>query len=162
MRFPLRVAEALRQAWPRTKALGARFNGSDWVEGGVALEEVQVFGQLLTAMGYDYLHLSSGGNVPSAPIPGDQPGYQLAFAEAVKTASPDTTVMAVGMIVTPQQAEAVITSGQADLIAIARAVLDDPNWGHHAAVALGKAEQLPNPYARASDQTWPGYGLVHG
>ena len=162
MRFPLRVAEALRHAWPRTKALGARFNGSDWVEGGVALEEVQVFSELLTAMGYDYLHLSSGGNVASAQIPGDQPGYQLPFAEAVKVAVPETTVMAVGMIVTPQQAEAVITSGQADLVAIARAALDDPHWAHHAAVALGEPEHLPAPYARASDQAWPGYGLAHG
>jgi 2,4-dienoyl-CoA reductase-like NADH-dependent reductase (Old Yellow Enzyme family) len=162
IRFPLRVAQALREAWPRTKALGARFNGSDWVEGGVAIEEVQLFSQMLTAMGYDYLHLSSGGNVASARIPGDQPGYQLAFAEAVKVAVPETTVMAVGMIVTPQQAEAVIASGQADLVAIARAALDDPHWAHHAAVALGQPERLPDPYARASDQAWPGYGLAHG
>jgi 2,4-dienoyl-CoA reductase-like NADH-dependent reductase (Old Yellow Enzyme family) len=71
-------------------------------------------------------------------------------------------VMAVGMIVTPQQAEAVIASGQADLVAIARAALDDPHWAHHAAVALGQPERLPDPYARASDQAWPGYGLAHG
>jgi len=157
MRFPLRVARALRDAWPRTKALGARFNGSDWVEGGVALDEVIAFGRALHDMGYDYLHLTSGGNVARADIPGGEPGYQLRFAEAVKAAVPDAAVMAVGMIFDPQQAEAVVASGQADLVAIARAVLDDPNWAHHAAVALGQPEGLPRPYERAGQATWPGY-----
>ena len=157
-RFPLRVAKALRDAWPREKALGARFNGSDWVEGGVALEDVTAFGQALHQLGYDYLHLTSGGNVARAEIPGDQPGYQLAFAAAVKAAVPDATVMAVGMIFDPRQAEDILASGQADLVAIARAALDDPHWAHHAAAALGEAEDLPPQYARAGKSTWPGYG----
>ncbi|MCA0368395.1 MAG: NADH:flavin oxidoreductase/NADH oxidase [Proteobacteria bacterium] len=157
-RFPLRVAQAVRDAWPRTKALGARFNGSDWVEGGVSLEEVTAFGQALHALGYDCLHLTSGGNVPRAPIPGDQPGYQVAFAEAMKAAAPQATVMAVGLIFDPQQAEAIVASGQADLVAIARAALDDPHWPHHAAVALGAPEDLPVQYQRASKGAWPGYG----
>lgn len=157
-RFPLRVAEALRDAWPRAKALGARFNGSDWVEGGVALEEVIAFGRALHAMGYDYLHLSSGGNVARADIPGGEPGYQVRFAEAVKAAVPETTVMAVGMIFDPAQAEAIVASGQADLVAVARAVLDDPNWPHHAAAALDHDEGLPPQYARAGKATWSGYG----
>ena len=157
-RFPLRVAQALRDAWPRTKALGARFNGSDWVEGGVALEEVIAFGRVLHAMGYDYLHLSSGGNVAWADIPGAEPGYQVRFAEAVKAALPEVTVMAVGMIFDPKQAEAIVASGQADLIAVARAVLDHPNWPHHAAVALGHNEALPPQYERAGKAAWPGYG----
>ena len=157
-RFPLRVAQALRDAWPRAKALGARFNGSDWVEGGVALEEVIAFGRALHAMGYDYLHLSSGGNVARADIPGAEPGYQVRFAEAVKAALPEATVMAVGMIFDPKQAETIVASGQADLIAVARAVLDDPNWPHHAAVALGHDEGLPPQYERAGKAAWPGYG----
>ncbi len=157
MRFPLGVARALREAWPRTKALGARFNGSDWVEGGVALEEVIAFGRALHDLGYDYLHLSSGGNVPRANIPGAEPGYQVRFAEAVKAAIPDATVIAVGMIVEPHQAEAIVAAGHANLIAIARAVLDDPNWGHHAAAALGGPETRPPQYERAGSQTWPGY-----
>ena len=157
-RFPLRVAQALRDAWPRAKALGARFNGSDWVEGGVALEEVIAFGRALHAMGYDYLHLSSGGNVARADIPGAEPGYQVRFAEAVKAALPEATVMAVGMIFDPKQAETIVASGQADLIAVARAVLDHPNWPHHAAVALGHNEALPPQYERAGKAAWPGYG----
>ncbi|WP_395944521.1 NADH:flavin oxidoreductase/NADH oxidase [Brevundimonas sp.] len=157
-RFPLRVAQALRDAWPRTKALGVRFNGSDWVEGGVPLDEVTAFGRALHDMGYDYLHLTSGGNVPRADIPGGEPGYQVPFAEAVKQAVPDAVVMAVGMIFDPQQAEDIVASGQADIIAVARAVLDDPNWGHHAAVALGHGEGLPPQYERAGAAHWPGYG----
>ena len=157
-RFPLRVAQALRDAWPRTKALGVRFNGSDWVEGGIALDEVTAFGQALHDMGYDYLHLTSGGNVARADIPGAEPGYQLQFAQAVKAATPDANVMAVGMIFDPQQAEDIVASGQADLIAIARAALDDPNWAHHAAVALGDDEGLPPQYERAGKKYWPGYG----
>ena len=161
MRFPLRVARALRDAWPRTKALGVRFNGSDWTEGGITPDEAAAFGQALHEMGYDYLHLTSGGNVATARIPGDQPGYQLPFAEAVKAAVPEASVMAVGMIVTPQQAEAVLTEGKADLIAVARAVLDDPNWGHHAAVALGAEEALPIQYERAGAAYWSGYAAAH-
>lgn len=158
MRFPLRVARALREAWPRTKALGVRFNGSDWVEGGVTLDEVIAFGRALHQMGYDYLHLTSGGNVAPAEIPGAEPGYQVQFAEAVKQAVPDAAVMAVGMIFDPQQAEDIVASGQADIVAIARAALDDPNWPHHAAVALGHGEGLPPQYERAGKAHWPGYG----
>lgn len=157
-RFPLRVAQALRDAWPRTKALGARFNGSDWVEGGVALDEVIAFGRALHAMGYDYLHLTSGGNVARADIPGGEPGYQVRFAEAVKAAVPEATIMAVGMIFDPQQAEGIVAEGRADLIAVARAVLDDPNWPHHAAVALEHGEGLPAQYERAGKGVWPAYG----
>lgn len=160
MHFPLRVAQALRDAWPRTKALGARYNGSDWTEGGITVEEAQVFGRALHDMGYDYLHLSSGGNIATARIPGDQLNYQVAFAEAVKAAVPEANVMAVGMIVTAQQAETLLAKGKADLIALARAVLDDPNWGHHAATALGEAEGLPVQYERADAAHWPGYATA--
>lgn len=158
MRFPLSVARALREAWPRDRALGARFNGSDWVEGGLTTVDAVAFGRALAALGYDYLHVSSGGNAAEAKIPGREPGYQVPLAEAVKVAVPDITVIAVGMIFEARQAEAVVADGRADMIAIARAVLDDPNWGHHAAVALGAEEALPNQYAMASKAIWAGYG----
>ncbi|RZJ46772.1 MAG: NADH:flavin oxidoreductase/NADH oxidase [Brevundimonas sp.] len=162
MRFPLRVAQALRDAWPRDKALGARFNGSDWVDDGITVEEVQTFARALHDMGYDYLHVSTGGNVARAHIPGGEPGYQLSFAEAVKSAVPEANVIAVGMIYEPEQAEAIIADGKADFVAIARAILDDPNWPHHAATALGQPEGLPNQYARATQSTWPAYDRIHG
>ncbi|CAN5298157.1 NADH:flavin oxidoreductase/NADH oxidase [soil metagenome] len=161
MRFPLRVARALRDAWPRTKALGARLNGSDWVEGGITPDEAVAFGKALHDLGYDYLHLTSGGNVAVAKIPGDQPGYQVPFAAAVKAAIPDAVVIAVGMIIDPHQAEGILTSCEADAVAIARAVLDNPNWPHHAAVALKAPEGLPSQYERAAKSAWPGYDRSH-
>lgn len=161
MRFPLRVAAAVRDAWPRTKALGARLNGSDWVEGGITPDEAVAFSKALHDLGYDYLHLTSGGNVAVAKIPGDQLGYQAPFAAAVKAAIPDAVVMAVGMILDPHQAEDILASGQADAVAIARVVLDNPNWPHHAAIALGAPEDLPKPYERAAKSVWPGYDRAH-
>ena len=80
--------------------------------------------------------------------------------EAVKAAIPEANVMAVGLIVTPQQAEALLVQGKADLVAVARAVLDDPNTGHHAAVSLGAAEALPVQYERAAAEHWPGYAAA--
>jgi len=122
---------------------------------------VTAFGQALHDMGYDYLHLTSGGNVAQAKIPGGEPGYQLQFAQAVKAATPEANVMAVGMIFDPQQAEEIVRSGQADFIAIARAALDDPHWAHHAAVALGEEEGLPVQYRGAGKGVWPAYDRVN-
>ena len=160
LRFPLEVAAALREAWPRTKALGARITGSDWVEGGVTPEEAAVFARELETHGYDFIDVTSGGVVPYAKIPGAQPGYQVAFAEAVKAAV-SIPVSSVGMIVTAEQAEAIVSSGQADLIALARAVLDDPRWGVHAAAKLGAEPPVAKQYLRAGPGTWAGYGLAH-
>lgn len=162
MRFPLRVAEAVRAAWPKTKALGMRLNGSDWVEGGVTPEETAEVSARLQALGLDYVHISSGANSPDAKIPGREPGYQLAFAETVKRRCPDLTVIAVGMIAGAHQAEAVLEAGQADMIALARALLDDPRWPHHAAERLdGAAATAPWPvqYQRAAGEAWAGRKL---
>ena len=161
MRFPLEVARALREAWPRERALGARLNGSDWTEGGITPDEAVAFSRELQALGYDYVHLTSGGVVATARIPGSEPGYQVPFAAEVKRALPDLPVMAVGMIATPEQAEAVLAEGQADMIALARAVLDDPRWGWRAAEALGDRAPRPVQYERAEPKAWAGYALAH-
>ena len=81
----------------------------------------------------------------------------LRFAEAVKKAAPEAVVMAVGMIFDPQQAEEIVANGQADIVAIARAALDDPHWPHHAAAALHSDEDLPVQYFGASKGVWAGY-----
>ena len=96
-----------------------------------------------------------------AKIPGREPGYQLAFAEAVKRANPTLPVIAVGMIADPHQAEAVLADGQADMVALARAFLDDPRWGWRAAAALGEPSPAPKQYERAEEKLWPGYALAH-
>lgn len=159
LRFPLEVASAVREAWPRDRILGARITGSDWVEGGVTPQEARTFAEALKAIGYDYVCVSSGAVIPGVKIPGREPAYQLPFAEVVKAAGLPT--MTVGMVVTPRQAEDIVASGKADMVALARAMLDDPNWGHHARVALGLPEDPANQYARAANSVWPGYAMAH-
>jgi 2,4-dienoyl-CoA reductase-like NADH-dependent reductase (Old Yellow Enzyme family) len=161
LRFPLEVAEAVRAAWPTGKALGARITGSDWVEGGFTPGEAAVFASRLYGLGYDFVDVTSGGVVHDAKIPGGEPGYQLAFARQVKETVPGLPVMAVGMLVTPAQAEGAVRLGDADFVMLARAMLDEPRWGWRAAEALGEPFQGPPQYARAAEGAWPGHGLAH-
>jgi len=160
LRFPLEVAEAVRAVWPKSKALGARITGSDWTPGGVTPQEATAFAQGLEALGYDFVDVSSGAAVPGVKIPGREPGYQVPFAAEVKK-HVGLKVSTVGMIVTAQQAEALIADGQADFIALARTVLDDPRWGIHAAVALGAEPPTAKQYARALPDLWAGYPIAH-
>ncbi len=161
MRFPLEVAAAVREVWPRSKALGMRLNGSDWAEGGVAPEDAVVMSRELRNLGFDYVHLSSGGLVAKAKIPGNQPGYQVPFAHAVKEVVPDLTVIAVGMITDACQAEEIVETGQADMVALARALLDDPRWAWRAADRLDGPSLVPVQYQRATKKTWAGYVHAH-
>jgi len=161
MRFPLEVAEAVRAVWPRAKALGARLNGSDWADGGITPDEAAAFSRELKALGYDYVHVTSGGLVPYAKIPGNQPGYQVPFAARIKAEVEDLPVIAVGMISDPHQAEAILQENQADMVALARALLNDPRWGWRAADRLGAPSPVPVQYERATRKTWAGYAQSH-
>lgn len=158
MRFPLEVAAAVRAVWPRSKALGMRITGSDWIAGGITPQEAGIFARELREIGLDYVCVSSGGIGPQAR-PVVAPGYQVPFAAAVKKAS-GIAVQAVGMIVTPDQAEAIVASGDADFVALARAFLDDPRWAWHAAEALGAEALYPPQYRRARPDQWPGAALA--
>lgn len=153
-RFPLEIARAIRAVVPRTVALGARITGTDWAEGGLAVEDAIAFASALKAAGLDYVCVSGGGVVPQMKIP-IGPGYQVPLAAKVR-AEANITTRAVGMIVDPQQAEAIIASQQADFVALARAVLDDPNWVWHAAERLGGRISYPPQYGRAASEVWPG------
>ena len=134
-RVPLEVAGALREVWPREKCLGARITASDWMEGGAGVADAVALARALKTLGYDYACVSSGGLVPGAKMVVG-PGYQVQFAEQVKQGSGIVT-RAVGMIADPQQAEAIVAAGQADMVALARGFLDDPRWAWHAAQRLG-------------------------
>jgi 2,4-dienoyl-CoA reductase-like NADH-dependent reductase (Old Yellow Enzyme family) len=158
MRFPLEVAAAVRAVWPREKVLGMRITGCDWVEGGITPSEAGAFACELRAIGFDYVCVSSGGISPAAR-PTVSPGYQVPFAAAVRKAS-GIAVQAVGMIVDPHQAEAIVIEGGADFVALARAFLDDPRWGWHAADALGAHLGCAPQYRRARPDQWPGAELV--
>ena len=159
MRYPLKVAAAIREVWPRPKALGMRITGCDWVEGGITTDEAGILASELRAIGFDYVCVSSGG-ISQQARPAVAPGYQVPLAAAVKKAS-DIAVQAVGMIVSPHQAEAIIAGAQADFVALARGFLDDPRWGWHAAAALGADAAYPPQYRRVRPEHWPGAALAH-
>jgi len=158
MRYPLEVGAAIREVWPRRKALGMRITGTDWVEGGITPDEAGVFARKLRDIGFDYVCVSSGGISPAAR-PAIAPGYQVPLAAAVKKAS-GIVVQAVGMIVDPHQAEAIVADGHADCVALARGFLDDPRWTWHAAAALGADAVYPPQYLRARPEHWPGAALT--
>jgi 2,4-dienoyl-CoA reductase-like NADH-dependent reductase (Old Yellow Enzyme family) len=158
MRWPLQVVRAVRTVVPRTIALGARITGSDWADGGLAVEDAVAFASALKEAGLDYVCVSSGGNVAHAKIPLG-PGYQVPFAAKVKAATGLAT-RAVGLIATPEQAQAILDAGEADFVALARAFLDDPRWVWHAAERLGAEVSYPPQYARVARAIWPGAELV--
>jgi len=133
MKFPLAVIETVRAVWPGHKPLFLRISASDYVEGGISLEDVVAFAAAAKALGVDVVDCSSGGNTPTPPTL--YPGYQVPFAEAVKTGA-DVATMAVGLILDAQRAEEIVSSGKADLIALARPALEDPNFAIHASAAL--------------------------
>ncbi|WP_198962625.1 NADH:flavin oxidoreductase/NADH oxidase [Mangrovitalea sediminis] len=158
MRFPLRIARAVRAAVPEHVALGARITGTDWVEDGFSVEDAGRFACELRDIGLEFVGVSSGGAVPHVRIP-TGPNYQVPLAEQVRQQSGMVT-RTVGMIVAPEQAEAIIAEGKADQVALARAFLDDPRWGWHAAEALGVELQLPRQYERAGKALWTGAQLI--
>ena len=147
MRFPLEVFEAVRAAVPPGMAVGLRLSATDWVEGGWDLPQSEDFARRLRERGADFIHVSSGGVSPRQRIPLG-PGYQVPLAEAVRRASGLPTI-AVGLIQTPAQAEAVVAEGRADAVALARAMLYDPRWPWHAAAELGAEVEAPPQYWRA-------------
>jgi 2,4-dienoyl-CoA reductase-like NADH-dependent reductase (Old Yellow Enzyme family) len=146
MRFPLEVFDAVRAAVPAGKPVGVRISATDYVEGGWDLEQSVVFAQALKARGASFIHVSSGGASPLQQIQ-LRPGYQLEFAERIKRDSGLPTI-AVGLITEPEQAEAVIASGQADMVALARGMLYDPRWPWHAAAKLGARISVAPQYLR--------------
>ena len=153
MRFPLAVARAVREVWPQSKPLFVRVSSIDDVEGGWAIEDTVAFARELKAAGVDVIDCSSGGILGSATAATKTlvprvPGFQLPFADKIRKDAGIKT-MAVGLILTPQQAEDALAAGNADLIALGREALYDPNWPLHAAQALGvdpKMERWPLQY----------------
>jgi 2,4-dienoyl-CoA reductase-like NADH-dependent reductase (Old Yellow Enzyme family) len=133
MRLPLEIVEAVRQVWPAARPLFVRISSVDGTSGGWSLDDSVAFAGELAARGADVIDCSSGGVTPStATIPDPrQPGYQVPFAERLKRDAGVRT-MAVGRITDADQANGIIERGDADLVALGRALLDDPNWALHA------------------------------
>ena len=151
MRFPLEVFEAVRDAFPEG-TVSVRVSGTDWAEGGWDIEQTVAFAQALEARGCTVIHVSSGGLTPAQQIPVG-PGYQVPLAREVKRAT-SMAVVAVGLITDATQAEAVIATGDADLIGLARAILYDPRWPWHAAAELGARVKAPPQYLRSQPRQY--------
>ena len=133
MKFPLEVIETARAVWPDEKPLFLRVSSTDYVEGGVTVEDTVAFAAAAKALGVDVVDCSSGGNTPTPPT--IFAGYQAPYAEAVRRGA-DVATMAVGLILDARLAEDILQAGKADLIALARPALDDPNFAIHASEAL--------------------------
>ena len=147
LRFPLRVAQAVRSIWPEHLPVFVRISASDWMEGGWDLTQSLELARRFKGIGIDLIDCSSGGLVPEAAPPFG-PGFQAPFASAIRQEVGIATG-AVGFITDPAQAEQIVATGLADAIFLARAMLRDPYWPLHAAKALGADVGWPVQYERA-------------
>jgi 2,4-dienoyl-CoA reductase-like NADH-dependent reductase (Old Yellow Enzyme family) len=148
MRFPLECFDAAREVFPEDRPVSVRLSATDWIEGGWDLEQSVAFATALKARGCDAIHVSSGGLRQDQRIEAG-PGYQTDLAAEIRRRAGITTI-AVGQITDPIQAETIVRTGQADMVALARGMLWDPRWVWKAALALGAELELPAPYARCN------------
>ena len=150
-RFLMELVEAVRGVWPEELPLFVRLSCTDWMEGGITIEDTVALAKRLKETGkVDLIDASSGGILAKGPvIPSLHPGYQVPFAEAIRHQAGMATG-AVGLITSPQHAEEIVANGRADLVLVARAVLADPAWPLRAAKALGASIAVPKQYGRAT------------
>ncbi len=147
MRAVREVAQEIRKVWPERLPLFTRISATDWVDGGWNDGESVELARALRADGVDLIDCSSGGNAADARIPFG-PGYQTRFAEKIR-AQAEIATGAVGMITSPQQADHIIRTRQADIVLLARQLLRDPYWPLRAAAELGGEVRWPKQYLRA-------------
>ena len=153
MRFPLEVFDAVREAFPAGRPVSVRVSGTDWAPGGWDIDQTVAFAQALEARGCSAIHVSSGGLTPVQQIPLG-PSYQVPLARAVKQAV-GMPVIAVGLITEFEQAEAILGTGDADLVALARGLLYDPRWPWHAAAHFGAQVKAQPQYMRSQPRQFP-------
>ncbi|MDR1789203.1 MAG: NADH:flavin oxidoreductase/NADH oxidase [Opitutaceae bacterium] len=149
IRFLMEVVRASREAWPDELPLAVRVSATEWVDGGWSVEDSIALARRLKPKGVDLLDVSSGGNLPDAPIPSHNPGYQTPFAERLRR-EVEIPVAAVGNITTATLAEDIVASGKADLVLIGRKSLAEPYWPLKASAELGGSPAWPPQYARAA------------
>ncbi len=145
-RMLLRVVDEVRAVWPEQRPLLVRLSATDWVEGGLTVDDQVQVARWLKAHGVDMVDCSSGGISSFAPPAG--PGYQVPFAEKIRREAGIAT-MAVGLITTPEMAEEIVRNGRADVVALGRELLRHPYWPLDAARALGQDLAWPKQYVRA-------------
>lgn len=152
-RFVAEVVQEMRKLWPKNRVLGIRLNSSDWQDGGLTVDDTVNIASNLRESGCDYICISAGALTDKSRISAS-PAYLAPFSRKVRSEARIPT-MVTGLIADPRIAEQVIRDGDADMVAIARAFLDDPRWVWHAAQTLGHALEFPMQYERASPGAWP-------
>ena len=156
VRLLLEVVDAVRGTWPADRPLLVRLSATDWVDGGWTPPESVALSRLLRDRGVDLVDVTTGGLHPDQRIPVG-PGYQVPFAADVRDRT-GLPVGAVGLITEPEQAEAVLAGGSADVVLLAREALRDPSWPLRAAGVLdpdGAAARYPSQYQRAVPEVRP-------
>lgn len=141
------IVEAVRDVWPEQYPLWVRISATDWIENGWDIEQSIALSDKLKSLGVDLIDCSSGGILPHAKVPVG-PGYQTSFAERIRREA-NIPTGAVGLITTPEQADHIIRTGQADVVLLARELLRDPYWPMRAAKQLRQDKIWPVQYERA-------------
>jgi 2,4-dienoyl-CoA reductase-like NADH-dependent reductase (Old Yellow Enzyme family) len=152
IRFPLEVVDAVRSAWPDGKPLFVRISATDWLpdrESWTVDQSVQ-FADRIADRGVDLVDVSAGGVHPDQQLPSAGPGYQVPYAERIKTETDGIAVGAVGQITTPEHADALVRNGRADVAIVGREHLRDPYFTLHAAAELDRTDdvRVPRQYRR--------------
>lgn len=151
LRFPLEVFRAMRAVWPNEKPISVRISATDWVDAGVTGDDAVEIARAFVAAGADIIHVSTGQTSPDAkPVYGRM--WQTPFSDRIRNEIGCPTI-AVGNITDADQVNSIVAAGRADLVALARPHLADPNWTLHAAAQLGWSEQpWPWQYRSGKDQ----------
>jgi len=149
-RFLMETLDAIRSEWPSDLPLWVRLSCTDYMPGGLTIDDIVMVARQLAARGdVDLIDCSSGGISNEQKIPSLHPGYQVPFADAVRHGAGIATG-AVGMITEPTHAAEIVANGRADVVLLARALLADPAWPLRAAKALGVKPEVPPQYLRAA------------
>ena len=153
MRFALEVVDAVRSVWPQDKPVFFRTSAVEGAGGQWCIDDTLALARELKAHGVDVVECSSGGIMGDGPMPAIPrvPGFQVGYAREIKRRIGIPT-MAVGMITEPQHAEAILREGHADLIALARELMDNPNWPLQAARALGYGDSYDLVHPREAQR----------
>lgn len=151
-RLCVETFKAIRDVWPASKPIGVRLSATDYLPGGWNLDDTIALCRVLKELGCDFATISSGGLSLAQKVPVGE-GHQVEFAAAVRRET-GLPVMAVGMIFRPNHAEAIISNGEADMIALARGMLHDPHWPWRAAASLDVDIEYPPQYIRGYKSRW--------
>jgi anthraniloyl-CoA monooxygenase len=151
LRYPLEVFAAMREVWPDERPMSVRISATDWVQGGVDAEESVAIATAFVEAGADIIHVSAGQtSTDSRPVYGRM--FQTPLSDRIRNESSLPTIT-VGNITDPDQVNAIIASGRADLVALGRPHLHDPNWTLRAAAALGFTDvEWPKQYRSGGEQ----------